>query len=93
MSSHKSKSTKPAVMNTRKYNEAISGDTMSNYAMYKKGGSTKGFPDLNKDGKITKADILKGRGVIKKKGGIVKGASKTMKKGGMMKKNTTKKGM
>jgi hypothetical protein len=31
-----------------------------------------GFPDLNKDGKITKADILKGRGVIKKKGGSVK---------------------
>ena len=24
-------------------------------------------PDLNKDGKITKADILMGRGVIKKK--------------------------
>jgi hypothetical protein len=31
-----------------------------------------GFPDLNKDGKVTKADILKGRGVIKKKGGAVK---------------------
>lgn len=31
----------------------------------KTGGS---FPDLNKDGKITKADILKGRGVIAKKG-------------------------
>ena len=31
-----------------------------------------GFPDLNKDGKITKADILKGRGVIKKKGGPVR---------------------
>ena len=31
----------------------------------KSGGS---FPDLNKDGKITKADILKGRGVIAKKG-------------------------
>jgi hypothetical protein len=31
----------------------------------KAGGS---FPDLNKDGKITKADILKGRGVIAKKG-------------------------
>ena len=27
------------------------------------GGKTK-FPDLNKDGKVTKADILKGRGVI-----------------------------
>ena len=35
---------------------------------YKKGGK---FPDLNKDGKITKADILKGRGVFKK-GGFLK---------------------
>jgi hypothetical protein len=33
----------------------------------------KSFPDLNKDGKVTKADILKGRGVIKKNG------SKSMK--------------
>ena len=33
---------------------------------YKGGGK---FPDLNKDGKVTKADILKGRGVFKKKGG------------------------
>ena len=38
----------------------------------KKGGkivkakSKKGFPDLNKDGKITKADVLVGRGIIKK---------------------------
>ncbi|QDP55984.1 MAG: hypothetical protein Unbinned4409contig1001_3 [Prokaryotic dsDNA virus sp.] len=31
---------------------------------YKKGGK---FPDLNKDGKITKADILMGRGVGMKK--------------------------
>ncbi len=31
-----------------------------------------GFPDLNKDGKVTKADVLKGRGVIKKKGGAVR---------------------
>lgn len=38
----------------------------------KKGGSTKSFPDLNKDGKVTKADILKGRDVIKKKGGTIK---------------------
>ena len=35
---------------------------MASAPMMKKGGS---FPDLNKDGKITKADILKGRGVIK----------------------------
>ena len=35
----------------------------------KSGGS---FPDLNKDGKVTKAAILKGRGVIAKKGAAVK---------------------
>ena len=37
----------------------------------KKGGSVKKkkFPDLNKDGKVTKKDILIGRGVIKKKRG------------------------
>jgi hypothetical protein len=43
------------------------------------GGTTKAkngksFPDLNKDGKITKADILKGRGVIAEKGTKVKKA-------------------
>jgi len=37
---------------------------------YSKGGST--FTDLTGDGKVTKADILKGRGVIKKTGGSVK---------------------
>jgi hypothetical protein len=31
-----------------------------------------GFPDLNRDGKVTKADVLKGRGVIKKTGGAKK---------------------
>lgn len=31
-----------------------------------------GFPDLNKDGRITKADVLKGRGVIKRMGGSIK---------------------
>lgn len=52
------------------------------------------FPDLNKDGKITQADILKGRGVIKKNGGPLKKAmmgssmmqSPMMKKGGKMSK-------
>jgi hypothetical protein len=40
---------------------------------FKKGG--KAFPDLNKDGKITKADILKGRKVPGfKKGGMSKKA-------------------
>jgi hypothetical protein len=37
-----------------------------------KGG--KAFPDLTGDGKVTFKDVLKGRGVIKKKGGMVKKA-------------------
>ena len=36
----------------------------------------KSFPDLNKDGKVTKADILKGRGVFKD-GGVVNHAQLT----------------
>jgi len=44
-------------------------------AKAKSGGS---FPDLNKDGKITKADILKGRGVIAKKGAMIKKAAKAV---------------
>jgi len=59
---------------------------ISNLNKAKDGAS---FPDLNKDGKITKADILKGRGVIAKKGASMKkanyGASMMMKKGGKMK--------
>jgi hypothetical protein len=43
----------------------------------KKGGS---FPDLNKDGKITKADVLVGRGVIKAK---KRSSLKKKAKGGM----------
>jgi hypothetical protein len=34
----------------------------------------KSFPDLNKDGKVTRADILKGRGVIAKNGKPIKKA-------------------
>ena len=71
------------------------------YTQYKKGGvvkakNGKSFPDLNKDGKITKADILKGRGVIAKKGASVKkkmqyggdaaSMKPTMKSGGKMSK-------
>jgi hypothetical protein len=43
----------------------------------KKGGSVKkkSFPDLNNDGKVTKKDVLIGRGIIKKKdgGGVARG--------------------
>ena len=47
---------------------------------FKKGG----FPDLSGDGKITKKDILMGRGVISK-------TKKKMKRGGMAKKKRIKK--
>lgn len=56
---------KAAVMNTRSPKEpkAISGDTMSNYAMYKKGGTTKAkkFAALAPPyDKITAADRIAG---------------------------------
>jgi hypothetical protein len=54
-------------------NTDISKNQMGTNPTMKKGGMVKkmakgGFPDLNKDGEITKADILKGRGVFKKGG-------------------------
>jgi len=58
------------------------------YGMKKKKKMNKGgksFPDLNKDGKITQADILMGRGVGKKKmmdGGMMP-KKKKMMDGGM----------
>jgi len=44
-------------------------------AKIKKAKSGGSFPDLNKDGKITKADILKGRGVIKNGAALKKQAA------------------
>ncbi len=58
----------------------------------KKGGMAKGkFPDLTGDGKVTFKDILKGRGVIKKKGGMIKEGMHKMPKGKMMKNSAMKK--
>ena len=58
---------------------------------FTKGG--KAFPDLTGDGKVTFKDILKGRGVIKKKGGMVKKGMHKMPNGKMMKNSDMKKGM
>jgi hypothetical protein len=65
-------------------------DFEKKYANKKDGGKVKkaksggSFPDLNKDGKITQADILKGRGVIKNGAALKKQAAKAiaMKKAG-----------
>ena len=44
-----------------------------------RGGEVKNnFPDLNKDGKVTKADVLKGRGVE----GFMRGGQVKMMRGG-----------
>ena len=48
---------------TRKQREDMGMAATNRPMMMAKGGKSK-FPDLNKDGKITQADILKGRGVI-----------------------------
>lgn len=45
------------------------------------------FPDLNKDGKVTQADVLKGRGVFKKGGSTSKWIQSAIKKPGALKKS------
>jgi len=82
--------------------QLVKKPVMKSGGMSKKAKSGGSFPDLNKDGKVTKADILKGRGVIAKcgtklspkKNSVSKNISNLnkakggamMKKGGMMKK-------
>ena len=61
----------------------------------KKGGAAKKFPDLSGDGKVTKKDVLMGRGVIKKAmgGKIIKSlkeVGKKLAKGGQGMKNKGK---
>ena len=60
---------------------------------FAKGGKVKkgGFPDLTGDGKVTFKDILKGRGVIKKKGGMIKEGMHKMPNKKMMKNSAMKK--
>ena len=50
-----------------KKNDAIINKPMKFGGKMKKAENGKSFPDLNKDGKVTKKDILMGRGVIGKK--------------------------
>jgi hypothetical protein len=65
------KAPKSAILPKRTY---VGGKPAKNGKTISKAKNGKSFPDLNKDGKITKADILKGRGVIAKKGAVVKKA-------------------
>ena len=81
-------------------NKKVSAPSTKVEVMMAKGGmaNKKGkFPDLTGDGKVTQADILKGRGVKKMKGGGIakkKGMAKKkmMAKGGMAKKKMMAKG-
>ena len=78
---------KPAVMNRRKYNEAISGDTMSNYAMYKKGGKVSKMKKYQSKGEVEKPEegvftkTVKAPGMLFSKAllGLMEGAEKTAK--------------
>lgn len=69
----------------KKKGYAMGGAAMKS-KMASKGGAKK-FPDLTGDGKVTQADILKGRGVKKKPPGMMGGGmmkSKMASKGGKM---------
>lgn len=63
-------------------NEAARSSMARRKMGYKKGGKVDGFPDLNKDGKVTKADVLKGRGVEGfMGGGMVRGCKSAQTSG------------
>lgn len=68
----------PQITQRRTLKGLLTGAPKAAGKLMKKGGAVKkaksggSFPDLNKDGKITKADILKGRGVIAKSGAALK---------------------
>jgi hypothetical protein len=58
----------------------------------KKGGKVKKFPDLTGDGKVTRADVLKGRGVFASGGrpGLYANIHAKRKRGGRMRKKGAK---
>lgn len=62
-----------------KYKKMLDPKT-NKYYPKNKAKNGKSFPDLNKDGKVTKADVLKGRGVIAKNGGSVSAGTKGQSK-------------
>jgi len=78
-------------------NKKISSPSPKVEVMMAKGGMAKKkgkFPDLTGDGKVTQADVLKGRGVKRMRGGGMAGmAKKMMAKGGMAKKKMATKKM
>jgi hypothetical protein len=76
-------------------NKKISSPSPKVEVMMAKGGMAKKkgkFPDLTGDGKVTQADVLKGRGVKRMRGGGM-AKKKMMAKGGMAKKKMRAGGM
>jgi len=61
------------------------GIERKNFAKGGKVKKDKSFPDLTGDGKVTFKDVLKGRGVIKKKADMITKDMPMKKKGKMMK--------
>ena len=56
--------------------QSLPKDVRNKMGYMKKGGKVKKFPDLTGDGKVTRADILKGRGVFGAGGGV-RGSTKS----------------
>ena len=62
------KSVKPSQKGLKK----LPTEVRNKMGYMKDGGKAKKFPDLTGDGKVTRADVLKGRGVFKKGGKVSK---------------------
>ena len=60
---------KPVDPKTQKGLSKLPKKVRNKMGYMKDGGKVKKFPDLSGDGKVTKKDILMGRGVLKKKNG------------------------
>ena len=67
-----------AVKPSQKGLSKLTKDVRNKMGYMKDGGTAKKFPDLTGDGKVTRADILKGRGVFAE-GGQAKGVAKDLK--------------
>ena len=63
-SEFKSKRKLKPVKPSQKGLQSLPRDVRNKMGYMKKGGKVKKFPDLTGDGKVTRADILKGRGVF-----------------------------
>jgi len=91
-SEFKSKRKLKPVKPSQKGLQSLPRDVRNKMGYMKKGGKVKKFPDLTGDGKVTRADILKGRGVFASGGrpGLYANIHAKRRRGGKMRKKGAK---